>query len=149
MKLRLLSCLTLCTLSICSLSAQTISCMSDKANARIEKFRSERMAFILSQVSLEESEIQTLNEILRANDAQKFKLWSEMIEIHKSTKQEKKPSDDEYREKIRRLIDLERKQTLLLEELALELQKKFSPEKSYVIYTSIKYFYSRKKKNKH
>ncbi len=107
------------------LKAQTIVGASDKAKHRIEKFRAERMTYIKSQVALTDAEVQKLNEILEAIDTKKFKIWSQMIDIHKSVTQEKKVTDDEYIQKLRLLVDLERSQALLQEELGLEIQKVF------------------------
>ena len=128
------------------LRAQTIVGASDKATHRIEKFRTERMTYIKSRVSLTDTEAQKLNEILEANDTKKFKIWSQMIDIYKSVTQEKKMTDEEYVQKLRLLIDLERSQALLQEELGLEIQKAFSPEKSYHAYAAIKHFYTKMKK---
>ncbi|WP_148296742.1 hypothetical protein [Porphyromonas cangingivalis] len=83
------------------------------------------MTYIKSQVALTDAEVQKLNEILEAIDTKKFKIWSQMIDIHKSVTQEKKVTDDEYIQKLRLLVDLERSQALLQEELGLEIQKVF------------------------
>lgn len=127
--------------------AQTIVGASDKAKYRIEKFRTERMNYIKSQLSLTDTEVHKLNEILEANDTKKFKIWSQMIEVHKSVNQERKMTDEEYAQKLRLLIDLERSEALLQEELGLEIQKVFSPEKSYHTYVAIKHFYTKLKKH--
>ncbi|SPY34831.1 Uncharacterised protein [Porphyromonas cangingivalis] len=129
------------------LKAQTIVGASDKAKHRIEKFRAERMTYIKSQVALTDAEVQKLNEILEAIDTKKFKIWSQMIDIHKAVTQEKKVTDDEYIQKLRLLVDLERSQALLQEELGLEIQKVFSPEKSYHTYVAIKHFYTKLKRH--
>lgn len=127
--------------------SQTIVGSSDKATHRIERFRSERMNYIRSQVHLSDEEVQTLSEILEVNDSKKFKIWSQMIEIHKSVQSEEKVTDKEYIQKLRLLINLERSQALLNEELAFEIQKVFSPEKSYRTYVAIKHFYTRLKRH--
>ncbi|MDO4695250.1 hypothetical protein [Porphyromonas sp.] len=130
---------------ITPMKAQIMVGDNGKAKERIERFRSERIKHIKSQVSLDENEIQKLSEILQTNDTKKFKIWAQIVEIHKSIKAENNPTEDKYSQKLRQLIDLERNQMLINEELVLEIQKNFTPEKSYYTYVAIKHFYSKLK----